>query len=198
MLDHNADGLESVCDNRTLWRPDDITFLAKNDGNKAYNHHAETHQVGRPESNIAFHVGCRDKGKRAQVDTAVKDKIDPLNCDSGVNDDALAGFGNGLDGHFLPSVLICDQGGNIGFDTTGPNADDQNCSDKTSHAGAICKRSGKSCNPEDEQSGHIDTAKPYNCPIFAEILVCDDGTEDGSHFSELATASSRWKFSVLP
>ena len=171
VLDHHANCLEGVGDDGTLWWSDDVELLAKDDGDKPNNHHAETHQVRRPESNVLFHIWCSNQGKRAEVDTAVEHQVDSLDCHSWINNDALTGFCDCLDCHLLSRVLICDQRRNVRFDTTGSNSDNQNSRNKSPHSRAVVERYWQSSDPQDEKTNDVDAGGPDNCPVFSDILI---------------------------
>lgn len=156
VLDHHAHGLEGVCDDGALWWSDDVELLAQDNGDESNDHHAETHQVRGPVSNILLHIWCSDQGKRAEIDTAVEHQVDSLDGHSWVNNDALASFRDCLDCHLLSGVLVCDQRRNVGFDTTSSNSDNQNSRNKPSHSRAIVKRYWQSSDPEDEETDEVD------------------------------------------
>lgn len=105
MLDHDSNSLESVCDNGTLWRSDDIELSAEDKRSKSNDEHAEAHEVCGPETDIAFHIWGSEEGKGADIDTAVEDQVNSLNGDGRIDDNSFARL-QGFDRHPLSCVLV--------------------------------------------------------------------------------------------
>ena len=56
--DHDPESLESVGDDRSLRRTDDVELAPANDNSSTNCKHAQAEQVSRPKSNIPLHVRC--------------------------------------------------------------------------------------------------------------------------------------------
>lgn len=68
MADHEADGFEGVEHYSALGRTVDVLFAAEDEDGDADHEHAEAEEVGRPESDVALHVGGCEEGEGADVD----------------------------------------------------------------------------------------------------------------------------------
>ena len=174
MLDHDSDGLESICDNGTLWRPHDIELSAKDKASKSNNEHAEAHELCGPEADVALHVWSSEERKGADIDTTVEDEINSLNRDGGIDDNSFARL-QGLDRHPLSCVLVGNQGTDISLDSSGPNSNDENSSDKASHTGPVLKRNGKRCQEEDKEANDVNSREDDDGLVSTEILIRNDG-----------------------
>lgn len=67
-LDHLTHNTESVGDDGTLGRADNVDLSAKDEDEGTDEEDAQTHQVGRPEADITLHVGSRKGGEGTNVD----------------------------------------------------------------------------------------------------------------------------------
>lgn len=95
-------------------------------------------EVGRPEALVLFHKGRGHEGEGADIDAPVEDHVDALVRDGGV-DDVLAVLLR-LDGHDAALVLVGDEGGNVGLDAAGAEADDDDGRDVAAEACAVVQR----------------------------------------------------------
>lgn len=129
-LDHHENALESIGDNGALWRADDIKLATKDKNDGADDEDTQTHQIGRPETNIALHIRSSEQRKRTNVDASIKDHIDTLDGDGGIDDDTLALLVT-ANSHPAATILIGNQGRNVGLDTTSANTNDNDSDDET-------------------------------------------------------------------
>jgi hypothetical protein len=183
--DHLANDAESVGDDRALGRAHNIDLPAENQDKRTDQEDAETHQVRRPEPNVALHVGSGEKGQGTDVDTPVENHVDALDGDGRVDDDALASLLVNTNSHLPPRVLIGDERSNVGLDTTRSKTNDDNGSDETSQTGARGKRRRKRRACQDEQTDNVHSAEDNNRVVLAEVLISNDGTEDGCYWRAL-------------
>jgi hypothetical protein len=177
--DHLANNAESVGDDRALRGSHNVNLPAKNQDECANEENAETHQVCGPEANVALHVGGGEQGQGTDVDAPVEDHVDALNGDGRVDNDALASLLVNTNGHLPPSVLVGNKGSDVGLDTTRSETDDNDGGDEASKTRAGGKRRRKRRACQDEQTDDVDSAEDENRVVLAEILVGDDGTQDG-------------------
>ena len=133
VLHHHPDGTESIRDDGALGWANDVELAAENDHQGTDHEHTETEKIGWPEVDVQLHVGSSEQGQRTEVDASVEDHVDTLNCQGGVNDDALALLGGG-DGHLLALVLIRNQRSHITLDATGTQTNDQDGDNETADA----------------------------------------------------------------
>jgi hypothetical protein len=190
VLGHDPESFECVGDDGSLRRTDNVELSAQNDYNGSDGEHAYTQQICRPETHIALHVWGGQQRKGTSIDTTVEDQVDTLNGDGGIDDDSFTRW-EGLDGHSLPGVLIGNQRADVGFDTSGPDSDDENGGDETTHPGTILERDREGRQQEDEQTDHIDTAGADDGPVFSNILIRENGTKDWSDCRVLVTKNDR-------
>jgi hypothetical protein len=107
--DHQTDGLESVGDDGTLRRADNVVFLGDDQHDNADAEHEEAHEVCGPEALVHLHEGRGEEGKTSNVDAGVEHHVDPLECDRGVDDHTLAGLGIRRQSHLFAGVLVGDE-----------------------------------------------------------------------------------------
>ena len=144
LLDHHAKGLEGVGDDGSLGRTVDISLAAPDEDENSDVEHAEAHQVGSPESLVLLHEGGSHQRQSTDVDAPIEDHVDTLVGDGGINDDTLSILFR-LDGHSASLILVGNQGGNVGLDTTGSKTDDDNGDDVSSLSSAVihcCRERG--------------------------------------------------------
>lgn len=178
-LDHHPDGAEAVRDNGALGRAHNVDLAAEDEDHGTDEEHAEAEQESGPETDIALHVGGRDQRQGSQVDAEVEDHVDARDGDSRVDDDALARLLVGRDLHLAAFVLISDQRSDIGLDTTGTETNDDNGRDETSQAGTSRQSARDRSAGEDEKTDDVDEAEDQDGVVLSEVLISDDGTEDG-------------------
>lgn len=165
-----------------MGRTNNVKLAAENNHQGTDHKHAETEKVGRPEVDVQLHVGSGEEGERTDVDASVEDHVDTLNGQGGVDDHALALLGRG-DGHLLPLVLIRNQRSHVTLDTTGTQTDDQDGNNETTDTRAVIQGCGDGSTDEDEQTNHVDDTEQHNGLVLAEILIGDDGTDDGGNIA---------------
>lgn len=188
VLDHHPESLEGVGDNGALRRAHDVVLATNNEHQGTGGEHAKTEQVGGPETNVLLHVWSSQQGERSQVDTAVEDHVDALNGQRRVDDDALSLLGS-LESHLLPLVLIGDQRSNVTLDTTGTETDDQDCHDETTQTSTVLQSGGNRSADQNQETNEIDTTEQDNSLVLAEVLISDNGTNDGSNWIRSKSAS---------
>ncbi len=183
MPEHLTANTESVGNDGTLRRSDNVHFPAEDKDSGTDNEHAETEEVSRPEIGELLHVGSGETRERSEVDTPVKDHVDSLDGDGWVNDDALSVLGVSGDDHLSPLVLVGNEGSNIGFDTASAETNDNQGSDEAANTDAVMfERSGKCRHCEDEKTDHVNTGEDENGVVFSKVLISDDGAENWSHW----------------
>lgn len=177
---HNADDAEGVGDDGSLRGPDNVELSAEEHDGSSDAENSQAKQEGRPEANVALHVGRGQQGQRAEVDAAVEDHVDALHGDRRIDDDARA-VGLGLDGHLPAPVLFGDQGSDVTLDTSGAQSDDDQRDNKTAETGAMLQRHGQRRQQQDQKTNDVNSTEEDNSLVFAEILVCNDGTDNGGN-----------------
>jgi hypothetical protein len=107
--------------------------------------------------------------------------VDALNGDRGVNDDTLASLVIVANNHLSPLVLVGNQGRDVGLDTTSSETDNDDSDDEASETRIVVesRRDGRA--GKDEETDDVDTAEDDNGVVLSEILVGNDGTENGSN-----------------
>lgn len=178
--DHHPESLEGVGDNGTLRRADDVVLATQEEDEGTDCEHAETEQIAGPEADVLLHVGSGQQREGTQVNAAVEDHVDTLDSQRGVDDDALALLGS-QESHLLPLVLIGNQRSDVTLDTTGTETDDQDSNDETTHTRTMLQSSGDRSANKDEEADEIDTAEHDDGLVLAEVLISDNGTNDGSN-----------------
>lgn len=179
---HHAEGLEGVGDDGALGRSDNVRLAAGDEDNDANVEHAEAHEEGGPEALVLFHKGRGHEGEGTEVDTPIEDHVDSLVGDGRVDDDALARFFR-LDGHATALVLVGNEGGNVGLDTTGAEANNDDGDNVASKTGGVAG-GGERGGPENQEADPVDAEEDDNGLVLAEILIRDDGTENGGDVAE--------------
>lgn len=162
---------------RATGRVLDVTLATKHNDANARNEHTGRKQVGRPETNVLFHVGGSDGRQGANVDTPVEHVEDLLVSSLRSDDNALATL-EGLNVRTLGAVLFGDQGRDIGLDTTGTETDDDDTDNETREGCTAGDGSGDRSAGQDEQTNQVDDTKGENGVVFAEILVSNDGSKN--------------------
>lgn len=185
---HDTNGLEGIGNDGALRGADNVR-LAANDEDKDTNvEHAEAHEEGSPKAAVFLHKRRGHEGEGTDVDAPVEDHVNALVGDGGVNDDTLATL-LGLDGHAATLVLVGNEGGNVRLDTTGTKTNNNNGNNVTSQASGVTgKRQGS--DPENEKTDPVDTGKDDDGLVLAEVLVRNDGTENGSSWVKRARISA--------
>lgn len=142
--DHHAKGLEGVGDDGSLRRTVDVGLAAPDKDENSDVEHAETHQVGGPETLVLLHEGGSHQRQSTDVDAPIEDHVDTLVGDGGINDDTLSILFR-LDGHSASLILVGNQGSNVRLDTTSSETDDDNGDDVSSLSSAVlhcCRERG--------------------------------------------------------
>lgn len=194
--DHDPQRLEGIGDDGSLRGADDVELAADNEHRGADREHAQTEQEPGPEADIPLHVGRGQQRERSEVDTAVEDHVDALDGQRGVDDDPLTLLGGGH-GHLLPLVLVGNLGlsasvgiqteqaayqrSNVTLDTTSSQTDDQDGNDETTQTGTVSQRRGNRRADQDKQSNQVDDTEENDGLVFSEVLIGNDGTDDGSN-----------------
>ena len=182
-LDHLAHHAESVGDDGTLWRANNVDLAAKDKDQSTDEEHAQAQQIGGPEVGVALHVrGCKTR-QGTDVDAPVEDHVDTGDGDRRVDDDALAGLLVGSNDHLATLVLIGNQRGDVGLDTTSSETDDDDGSDETTETSASLKSNRNSGQGKDEETEDVDTAEDDNGVVLSEVLISDDSTENGRNIA---------------
>lgn len=107
--DHQTDSLESIGDDGSLRRADDVVLLRDDQHDNADAEHEEAHEVCGPETLVHLHKGRGEERKTSDVDAGVEHHVDPLECDRGVDDHTLASLGVRGQGHLFASILVGDE-----------------------------------------------------------------------------------------
>jgi hypothetical protein len=81
--------------------------------------------------------------------------------------------------HLSPLVLIGNQRRNVRLDTTSSKTDNNDSNDETSQTGIVVKSRWNSRAGENEETDDVNQAEDDNGVVLSEILVGNDGTEDG-------------------
>ena len=125
---HNFEGVE---DDGTTRGTSDISIFPGDKDNDGEEEDAEWKKVSSPETNASFELsGCHTR-EAADVDCPVEPSVHPLNGDSGIDNDAFAVLLD-LDETFGIGVLFNNQRRDVGFDSTGADANDNHGDDETS------------------------------------------------------------------
>lgn len=111
-----------------------------------------------------------EQSKRARVNAPVEDHVDSLDSNRRVKNNALASLLVRNNGHLTTLVLIGDERGHVGFDTTSANANDEERGDETTHTGAVCEGAWDGGRSQDDQSDDVDEAEDEDCVVLSEIL----------------------------
>lgn len=101
------------------WGAGHVEFLAEDEDGEADAEAEESQQVHRPKALVFLHEDGGNETQGAEVDAPIKDHVDALKGEGGGLDDALAGFER-LDLELGFGHLLGNEGGHVGFDTTGP------------------------------------------------------------------------------
>ena len=178
--DHDPQGLERVGDDGSLRRAHNVELASEHEHQGTTREHAQTEQVAGPEADVALHVRRGQQRERSQVNTTVEDHVDTLDGERRVDDDALSLL-RGRDSHLLPLVLVRNQRSNVTLDTTGSQTDNQDGDDEASQTSAVLESRRDGCADQDEQTDHVDDREQHDGLVFAQVLISDNGTNDGSH-----------------
>ena len=74
------------------------------------------------------------------------------------------------------SILFSNQWGDVGLDSTSPDADDDHGGDEPAKRSAILDRNGQRGAKEDDDSNQVDEGEVKDRVVFSEILIGDDST----------------------
>lgn len=78
------------------------------------------------------------------------------------------------------SVLLSDQRRDVALDTAGAEANDDHGDDETTQGDAICDGDRQGGQDENDHADEVDDGEVEDCPVLAEVLIGDDGADDGS------------------
>ena len=109
--------------------------------------------------------------------------VDALVGDGRVNDCALARLLN-LDCHCAALVLVGNKRCNVGLDTTGTETNDDDGCNVSAESVSACDGRGKSACPKDQKTDPVDTSEDQDSVVLSEVLIGNDGTENGSDVAE--------------
>lgn len=84
-------------------------------------------------------------------------------------------------------ILISDQGSDVGLDTASTEANDDDSRDVSSEGVASGDRRGKGGCPQNQKTDPVDSGEDQDRVVFAEILIGDDGSENGSDCVKVST-----------
>jgi hypothetical protein len=175
-LDHQPDDAEGICDDRSLGRSDNVDFASQDKDKRSNEEDAQAQQEGGPEVDIALHVRGSEQGEAADVDTEVKYHVDPLDGDRGVDDNLLSGLVVVANDHTSSLVLIGNEGGDVRFDTTRSETDDNDGNNESAETGTVIEGSWDRRACQDEKTDHVDSAEDENGVVLSEILISDNST----------------------
>jgi len=80
------------------------------------------------------------------------------------------------------AILVCNKRSHIGLDASGADADDNDGCDEATEAGTVLERARDGGGDQDEKADDVDEGEDEDRVVLSEILVCDDGSEDGCHW----------------
>jgi hypothetical protein len=83
--------------------------------------------------------------------------------------------------HLSPLVLVGNQGRYVRLDTTSSETDNNDSDDEASETRIVVKSRRNGRAGKDEETDDVDTAEDDNGVVLSEILVGNDGTENGSN-----------------
>lgn len=182
--DHHADSLEGIGNDGPLRRADDVVLLRHDQDDNADTEHAEAHHVSSPETLVHLHERSSEQRETSHVDASVEHHVDPLESDRRVDDDTLASLCNGSDSQSLASVLVSNQRRNVRLDATSSKSDDDDSGDIATKRGTSLDRSRKRGRPQDNQTDPVDHSEDQDRVVLSEVLIGNDGTENGSNVAE--------------
>lgn len=182
---HDPQRLEGVGDNGALGRANDVVLAAEDEHHGTDSEHAQAKQITGPEANVLLHVRSGQQRQRSHVDTAVEDHINALNRKGRVNDNTLALLGGGH-GHLLALVLVGNQRSNVTLDTASSQTDDQDRHNEATNTGSMVKSRGDGRANQDEESDQVNDTENHDGLVFTEVLISDDGTDDGGNFEQMS------------
>ena len=182
---HHANGLEGVGNDLALRRAHNVRAAAGHEDGDTHVEHDEAHEERGPEALVLLHERRGQQREGADVDAPIKDHVDALVRDGGVDNDALAALLR-LDGHGAALVLVGNEGGNVGLDAARAEANDDDGHNVAAETSLVAHgREGS--DPEEEETNPVDGAEDENRLVLAEVLVGNDGAENGRHCNLLAT-----------
>lgn len=149
--DHKTKSLESVRNDRSLRRPDNVVFLGKDQDDNTNAEHAEAHEVGSPEALVHLHKRGSEKRQATDVDASVEHHVDSLEGDRWVDDDSFASLCDGSQSHLLAGVLIGNEGSDVRFDATSSETDDNDGGNVATEGSTVFNGDRKRSSPEDHK-----------------------------------------------
>lgn len=186
VLDHDPHALESIADNATLGRTDDVELLAEDQDSQTGAEHAEAEKIGGPEADIPLHVGSGQERQTAEVDAKVEDHVDALDGDGRIQDDALSRRKSGK-GHLTALVLICNQRSDVGLDTTGTQANDDDGGNEATQTSSMLQGDRQRGQEQDQKTDDVDDAEENDGEVLSKVLVGNDGAQNWGDWSSQRT-----------
>jgi hypothetical protein len=177
IADTDPDDLEGVEDDGATGRAGDVAFAANDQDEDGEEEDAKGKEESSPETDVGFELGGCHRGETANVDGPVEPGVHRLDGDGGIDNDALAFLG-GLDESLGVLVLFDDEGRDVGFDSTSAESNHNHGGDETSKVGRGAGFGDGSAD-EDELTTGVDQSEDQDGPIPSQILVRNDGAENG-------------------
>ena len=180
VLDHQPDDAESISNDGSLRRSDNVDLATEDEDEQSNEEDAEAKQVGGPEINVTLHVGGGEQRQRSGVNAPVEDHVNPLDSNGRIDDNFFASLVVMANDHLPPLVLVGNQGSNVGLDTTSSKTNDNDGNDETTESSAVVESSRDRCAGKDDKTDDVDTAEDDNGVVLSKVLIGNDGTENGS------------------
>jgi hypothetical protein len=130
----NPKNLECVQNDRSTRRTSNVLFATRDKNENSEEKHTERKEICGPKADVSFKLSGCQAGESANVDGPVEPCVHALDGDGGVDDDAFARFED-FDVATRVCVLFDDQGGDVGFDASGTDADDDHGDDEAGGVG---------------------------------------------------------------
>lgn len=176
MADPDPKDPEGIQDNGTTRRTSDVFLPSDYQDEDCEEEDAEGKEKRGPEIHAEFQLSGRQTGQSTDVYGPVKPCVHALNCHCRIDDDSLAAFEDS-DVSFCVGVLFDDESGDVRFDSSGAETDDDHGDDKP---GCVCcfaclwNRSAD----EDELAGDVECREEDDGLVAAEVLIRHNGAYD--------------------
>jgi len=172
--------LESRSDDVSAWWCENVEFLAVDENGQGDEEHDSWDQVGEPETNVTFsvdHGNLTNKG--TNVDEEVEIVVDTGHGDSRIDNNTLAL--DNLDAHLLLGNLLGNKGRNVGLESTGSEAHDQDSENKDTEGGVgLVEDLGSRGGNEDEMTNFSNNDRVEDSLEATEVGVGNPGSEEGA------------------
>ena len=157
-----------------------ILVAAEEEHERAPEEHDGRQQVRQPEADVALGVDHADLAREgASVDHQVEVQVDARDGGGGIDDDALAGL-QGLNVGSILAVLLGDQGGDVGLETTRAHAhDDQTNGETRDRPAGVRDDAGNGRDDQDAVTDESDADREHDGAESAPVLVGHEGTRQG-------------------